>query len=440
MPIIRKTNKGVRNMPTMNLPIPKIEGPACYDAESCFVLSVAQKISFIDENLLQVLNSYRRQICLDIPLRKDDGSLITVKAYRIQHNNARGPYKGGFRIHPAVTLEEVQMLANLMTWKGAVVNIPYGGAKGGIAIDPKTLTKTELERLVRAYTYQLGENIGPHIDIPAPDVNTNAQTMAWVYDEYAKSHSTDALGVVTGKPIGLGGSEGREEATGRGVMYVVREVAKDLKLDLSKTKTLIEGFGNVGYHAARLIVNELKGKIVGVSTSKGGIYNPNGIDVQAAHKYYSEKGTLKGFPDADFLSSREFLMADCDILIPSALEGSIDNEVAEKSKAQIFVEGANGPVTGGANEILMEKRRVVVPGILANAGGVIVSYFEWVQNLQQFYWNHEEVNRKLEKLIVNAYESVRDLSRAKKISLRQAAYTIGLERVAQAIILRGTGF
>ena len=427
-------------MPTMNLPIPKIEGPACYDAESCFFQSVAQKISFIDENLLRVLNSFRRQICLENPLRKDDGKLITVKAYRVQHNNARGPYKGGFRIHQDVTLEEVQMLANLMTWKGAVVNIPFGGAKGGIAIDPKTLTKTELERLVRAYTYQLGDIIGPHTDIPAPDVNTNAQTMAWFYDEYAKSHATNALGVVTGKPVGLGGSEGREEATGRGVMYTLREIAKDLKLDLSKTKILVEGFGNVGFHAAKLIHEELNGKIVGVSTSKGGIYNPNGIDVTAAHEYYTQNHSLKGFPGTDFMSPREFLMADCDVLIPSALEGSIDNQIANKTNAQIIIEGANGPVTGSANEILIDKRKVVAPGILANAGGVIVSYFEWVQNLQQFYWTHEEVNKKLEKIICDAYVKVRDLSRAKKISLRQAAYTIGLERVAQAIILRGTGF
>ena len=427
-------------MPTMELPIQKIEGAACFDAESCFFQSVAQKISFIDENLLKVLNSFRRQISLDIPLRKDDGTLITVKSYRVQHNNARGPYKGGFRIHQAVTLEEVQMLANLMTWKGAVVNIPYGGAKGGISIDPRTLTKTELERLVRAFTYQLGDNIGPHTDIPAPDVNTNSQTMAWVYDEYSKSHSTDALAVVTGKPIGLGGSEGREEATGRGVMYNLREIAKDLKLDLSQTKILIEGFGNVGYHAARLIHDELGGKIVGVSTSKGGIYNPKGIDVKAAHDYYAKHNSLKGFPNADFMSPREFLFADCDIMIPSALEGSIDNEVADKTKAQILIEGANGPITASANEILLDKRRVVAPGILANAGGVVVSYFEWVQNLQQFYWTHEEVNNKLEKIIVDAYVKVRDLSRAKKISLRQAAYTIGLERVAQACILRGTGF
>ena len=427
-------------MPTMNLPIPKIEGSACFDAESCFFLSVAQKVSFIDENLLKVLNSFRREICMDIPLRKDDGTLVTVKAYRVQHNNARGPYKGGFRIHQQVDLDEVRMLANLMTWKTAVVNIPFGGAKGGLSIDPHTLTKTELERLVRAYTYNLGDNVGPHTDIPAPDVNTGSQTMAWFYDEYAKSHSIDAYGVVTGKPLGLGGSEGREEATGRGCMYTLREICKDLKFDLSQGKTLVEGFGNVGYHAARLIVNELKGKIVGVSTSKGGIYNPKGIDVEAAHKYYTQNKTLKGFPNADFLSSDEFLLADCDVLIPSALEGSITPRVAEKTNAQIIIEGANGPVTAQANEILIDKRRVVAPGILANAGGVVVSYFEWVQNLQQFYWSHEEVNKKLEKIIVLAYENVRDLSRKNKISLRQAAYTIGLERVAKAILLRGTGF
>jgi len=428
-------------MAIMSLPIPKVEGKVCYDAESCFVQAVAQKLSFIiDEGLIKYLTSFRREIVMDIPLRKDDGILITVQAYRVQHNNARGPYKGGIRYHHEVDLHEVRMLANLMTWKSAVVDIPYGGAKGGITIDPKKLTKTELERLTRAYTYHLGENIGPHTDVPAPDVNTNAQVMAWIYDEYAKSHSTDALGVVTGKPIGLGGSEGREEATGRGVMYILREVIKDLKFDLTSAKTLIEGFGNVGFHAARLIHDELKGKIVGVSTSRGGIYNPKGIDVMAAHRYYLEKGSLVGFPNADFLTCEEFLTADCDVLIPAALAGSIDEKVATKTNAQIIIEGANGPVTAAANEILIDKRRVVTPAILSSAGGVIVSYFEWVQNLQQFYWTHDEVNKKLERVIVTAYEKVRDLSRKQKTTLRQAAYTLGLERVAQACLLRGVGF
>lgn len=427
-------------MTVMNLPIPKIEGTVCHDAVSCFVLSVAQKISFIDDNMIEYLNSYRREIIMQIPLRRDDGTLITVNSYRVQHNNARGPHKGGIRFHPEVNLIEVRALANMMTWKTAVANIPFGGAKGGICIDPKTLSKVELERLTRAYTYHLGDNIGPHTDIPAPDVNTNAQIMAWMYDEYAKSHSHDALAVVTGKPVGVGGSEGREEATGRGVMIVLRECAKDLKVDLSKTKILVEGFGNVGYHAARLIQDELKGKIVGVSTSKGGIYNPNGIDVKAAHRYYLEHSLLAGFPNVDHLSTKEFLVADCDVLIPAALSGSIDDRVAEKTPAQIIIEGANGPVTATGNEILLERRKVVAPAILASGGGVVVSYFEWVQNLQQYYWTHEEVNAKLERVMVPAYERVRNLSREKKISLRQAAYTIGLEKVAQACILRGTGF
>ncbi len=427
-------------MPTMNLPIPKIEGAVCYDAQSCFFYAIARGISLIDENLLQVLNSYRRQISLEIPLRKDDGKLITVKAFRVQHNNARGPYKGGFRIHQSVKLDEVKMLANLMTWKTAVVNIPFGGAKGGIEVDPKTLTKNELERLIRAYVYHLGGNIGPHTDIPAPDVNTNAQVMAWVYDEYSKTHSTDALGVVTGKPVGLGGSEGREEATGRGVMYILREIAKDLKIDLSQTKITIEGFGNVGSNAAKLIQKELNGKIVGISTVQGGIYNPKGIDVFKAHEYHQQNGSLLGFPGVDHVSCEELLLADTDILIPAALEGSITSKIAEKTNAQIIIEAANAPVNASANEILIDKRKVVAPDILSNAGGVIVSYFEWVQNLQQFYWAHDDVNKKLEKTITDAYVKVRDLSRAKKISLRQAAYTIGLEKVAQACMLRGTGY
>lgn len=426
-------------MTVMNLPVPKIEGTACFDAVSCFVLSVAQKISFIDDDMIEYLNSYRREITMQIPLRKDDGSLITVHAYRVQHNNARGPYKGGIRFHPEVNLMEVRALANMMTWKTAVADIPFGGAKGGICIDPKTLSKTELERLTRTFTRSLGENIGPHIDIPAPDVNTNAQIMAWIFDEYSKAHSHDALAVVTGKPVAIGGSEGREEATGRGVMYTLREIARDLEIDLSKAKILVEGFGNVGYHAARLIQKELGGKIVGVSTSKGGIYNPDGIDVMKAHRYYLEHGSLKDYPGVDHLSTNEFLKADCDILIPAALSGSINEEIAECTNAKVIIEGANGPVTASANEILIDKQRVIAPAILASGGGVIVSYFEWVQNLQQYYWTHEEVNKKLEKVIVTAYERVRDLSREKKISLRQAAYTIGLEQVAQASILRGTG-
>jgi glutamate dehydrogenase/leucine dehydrogenase len=427
-------------MAIMDLPIPKVEGKICFDAESCFLEAVSQKISIIDENVLKVLNSYRREICLEIPLRKDNGEIITVKAYRVQHNNARGPFKGGVRIHASSDLDEVRMLSNLMTWKSAVVNIPFGGAKGAIAIDPYTLTKNELERLVRAYVHNLGENIGPHTDIPAPDINSNAQIMAWFYDEYAKSHSTNALGVVTGKPIAIGGSAGREEATGRGVMYILREVAKDLKLDLKETKILIEGFGNVGSNAAKLISKELGGKIVGVSNRDGGIYNPNGIDVFAAYEYNMKNHTLKGFPGCEFVGSREFIFLDCDILIPCALENTIDDEVANKTNAKIIIEGANGPVTSTANEILINNRRVVVPGILANAGGVIVSYFEWVQNLQQFYWGVDEVNTKLERILVSAYENVRDLSRARKTSLRQASYTIGLERVANACILRGIGY
>lgn len=425
---------------TMELQIPKIQGSACHDSVSCFVLSVAQKVSFVDDNLLQYLNSYKREITMQIPLRKDDGTIITVEAYRIQHNNSRGPFKGGFRIHPEVNLMEVKALANMMTWKTAVSNIPFGGAKGGIAIDPKTLSKTELERLVRSFTHNLGENIGPHTDIPAPDVNTNAQIMAWLYDEYAKKHSTDALAVVTGKPVTLGGSEGREEATGRGVMYILRECCKDLKYDVKDAKIIIEGFGNVGYHAARLIEEELGAKIAGVSTSKGGIYNTDGIDLKAANRYYKENGSLKDFPGCDFLSPEEFLLADCDVLIPAALSGSINKKIAEKTNAKLIIEGANGPCTAEANEILIDKQRVVVPGILASAGGVIVSYFEWVQNLQQFYWAHKEVNEKLDKTIVTAYEKVRDLSRERKISLRQAAYTVGLERVAEASKLRGTGY
>ncbi|MBI1858744.1 MAG: Glu/Leu/Phe/Val dehydrogenase [Candidatus Melainabacteria bacterium] len=425
---------------TMNLPIPKIEGTACHDAVSCFVLSVAQKISFIDDDMIEYLNSYRREITMKIPLRKDDGTLVTIPAYRVQHNNARGPYKGGVRFHPEVNLTEVRALANMMTWKTAVADIPYGGAKGGICIDPKTLSKNELERLTRAFTFHLGDNIGPHTDIPAPDVNTNAQVMAWMYDEYSKSHSHDALAVVTGKPVALGGSEGREEATGRGVMYVLREVARDLKVDLSKSRILVEGFGNVGYHGARLIQDELNGFIVGVSTSKGGIYNSKGIDVKKAHRYYLEHSYLKGYPDVDFMSPEEFLCADCDVLVPAALSGSINDKIAQKTPARIIIEGANGPVTATANEILIDKQRVIAPAILASGGGVIVSYFEWVQNLQQYYWTHEEVNKKLERVIVPAYERVRDLSREKKISLRQAAYTIGLEQVAQASILRGTGY
>lgn len=391
--------------------------------------------SNLDEDLLRMTLKPKREIVVEIPLRRDDGKFVSYQGYRVQHNDARGPFKGGLRYHPTVTLAEARILAHLMSLKTAVVNIPYGGGKGGIAVDPRSLSQRELETLSRNFTNLLGDNIGPLVDIPAPDVNTNAQIMAWIVDEYCKKHG-HSYGVVTGKPLELGGSLGRDEATGRGVMIATREAAKERGLDIKKATVVFQGFGNVSSFGARLIEQELGGKIIGVSTSQGAIYNKKGFDLAAAEEYYRKIKSLKGFPGVEWMSNEDLLTQDCDVLIPGAMENAITAKNASKIKASIIVEAANDCTDTEADKLLNERGIFVVPDILANAGGVVVSYFEWVQNLSNHYWEISQVRNELEKIMVNAYTRVSAVNREHKLSMRISAYTVALERIVKAMALR----
>ncbi len=377
-----------------------------------------------------------RELRVEVPVRMDDGTLKVFEGFRVQHNGVRGPAKGGIRYHPAVNIDEVRALAEAMTWKTAVVNVPFGGAKGGVNCDPSKMSQKELERLTRRYTSRIQILLGPYRDIPAPDVNTNAQTMTWVFDEYGKSHGyTPAC--VTGKPVELGGSQGREQATGRGVSWMVREVTRDVCLQLKNLRVAVQGFGNVGSNAAQLIAG-LGGRIVAVSDSRGGIHNPAGINVQSLLRHKKTTGSVAGLAGTEAISSAEVLEVDCDVLIPAALECVLNGENAYRVRAKVVVEGANLPTTPAADAIFEKRGITVVPDILANAGGVTCSYFEWAQNLQQIFWDEEYVNKELEKYMVRAYQSVAERAKKEKMSLRTAAYCIAVERVARAETLRGT--
>jgi glutamate dehydrogenase (NAD(P)+) len=410
------------------------------DAVTTYAQSAIEQLkgmqSVIDPDLLDAITRSKREIIVEVPLRRDNGKYETFRGYRVQHNDARGPFKGGLRFHPTVDLKEARTLAHLMSLKTAVVNIPFGGGKGGIACDPKQLSARELEVLTRNFTNLLGDNIGPLIDIPAPDVNTNAQVMAWIVDEYSKKRG-QCWGVVTGKPLELGGSVGRDEATGRGVMLATREAAKERGIDLSKAKVVFQGFGNVASFGARLIEQDLGGKIVGLSSSQGAIYNPGGIDLDAAWEYYRENRGLKGFGGVEWMTNEELLVQDCDILVPSALGDAINVKNARSIKAKIVVEGANDCTQADADKILADRDVFVVPDILANAGGVIVSYFEWVQNLNNHYWGIDQVRQELERIVVTAYRNVSAVSKDRRLTMRLAAYSVAMERIARAMILRG---
>jgi glutamate dehydrogenase/leucine dehydrogenase len=361
----------------------------------------------------------------------DSGSLQVFNCYRIQHTDVLGPYKGGIRFHPEVDLDEVKALALWMSLKTALVDIPYGGAKGGITVDPKTLTPTELERLVRKYTFRLVNDIGPNIDIPAPDMGTSAREMAWIFDEYRK-HRDSAYGVVTGKPIALGGSLGRKEATGRGVVCAMLEAVKEL--GLTDYTVAVQGFGNVGSHAA-LDLHQRGIKVVAVNDITGSVSNPAGLDIPALIKHRDRTGGIAGFAAAE--APAEFVACPCDVLLPCAKENTITAENAGSIKARLIVEGANGPTTPEGDRILNDRKILVVPDILANAGGVIVSYFEWVQNREGFYWEEEDVNNRLFARLRKAYARVRAMADQKKISLRQAAYCLALDKIARALVDRG---
>ena len=379
-----------------------------------------------------------RNVSVDFPVKMDDGDVKMFTGYRVQHNNSRGPYKGGLRFSPKVNLDEVKALASWMTWKTAVVDVPFGGAKGGVLCDPTKMSRAELERMTRRFTYEITDIIGPDVDIPAPDMNTNAQVMSWILDTYSMGQRRDVLGVVTGKPTFLGGSQGRTEATGRGIVVIAMEAVKDEGFEPKGLTAVVQGFGNVGYHAARILIE--KGvRVIGISDISTAIYNPRGIDVEDARKYAEKnKLLLEGYDKAEHVSPKESILeVETDILIPAAVENQITMENAGNIKAKFVVEGANGPTTPDADRILYEKGIIVVPDILANAGGVTVSYFEWVQNIQREQWRYETVVRKLEEKLINAYRNTHNLAEKEKVDMRTAAYMIAIDRVARATRTRG---
>jgi len=390
----------------------------------------------IDEGTRKVLARPRRVLEVSCPVHMDDGSIDVFRGFRVQHSMVRGPAKGGIRYHPGVTLDEVKALASWMTWKCAVVNIPYGGGKGGIICDPKKMSQGELERLTRRYTAEISIIIGPEKDIPAPDVYTNPQTMAWIMDTYSMTVGYTALGVVTGKPIPVGGSQGRGEATGRGVFFVTQEALKAKGMKAEGAKLAVQGFGNAGTVAASLLTGAGL-VLVAASDSKGGVHNPKGMDFAKLMAHKNETGSVVGFPGADAIGSDDVLTVDCDVLVPAALENSITMKNAANVKARIVAEAANGPTTPVADKILFEKEVMVIPDILANAGGVTVSYFEWVQGLQSFFWDEDTVNKHLERIMRKSFADVHEAAKAKRADLRSGAYVVAVGRVAEALKLRG---
>jgi glutamate dehydrogenase (NAD(P)+) len=390
----------------------------------------------LDPGLRRVLREPRRELTVHFPVKMDDGSVQVLTGYRVQHNLGRGPAKGGIRYHPDVTLDEVKALAMWMTWKCAVVAIPFGGGKGGVVVDPKKLSMKELEALTRRFTTEISVLIGPERDIPAPDVNTNAQVMAWMMDTYSMHVGYTVPGVVTGKPISLGGSEGRAEATARGVVYTIIEAANDLGLDLRRSTVAVQGFGNAGSIAARLMAAE-GSRVVAVSDSAGGIHRDDGLDIERVMAWKREHGTVVGFPGAEPISNAELLELPCDVLIPAALENVITERNAERIGARIVAEAANGPTTPEADAILFRRGIFVIPDILCNAGGVTVSYFEWVQDLNRDHWSEAIVNAKLREIMVKAFGEVRSVAEREHCDNRLAAYLLAVQRVADATAMRG---
>lgn len=399
------------------------------------LLQIAGKKLKLDQGIHEMLKRPIRTIIVNIPVVMDDGSIRIFTGYRVQYNDTLGPTKGGIRYHPELTLDEVIALSAWMTWKTAVVGLPLGGSKGGIRCNPKEMSSGELERLTRGYTRALARFIGPYSDVPAPDVYTDAQTMAWIMDEYSQIVGCNTFGVVTGKPVCIGGSLGRNEATSRGVMYTVIETAKHLGIELKGATVVVQGFGNVGYHAARLL-HELGCKIVAISDSKGGIYSSYGLDPTKVLEHKNERGSVIGYGNCKCLTNKELLELECDILVPAALENQITGANAGKIRSKIVAEGANGPTTPQADEILFRNGVFVIPDILANSGGVIVSYFEQVQNQMNYYWSEEEVRNKLQSIIVSAFKEVLAVAEEYKVNMRIAAYMKALKRVADAMLVR----
>tara|TARA_B100001093_G_scaffold196979_1_gene189249 strand:- start:132 stop:1364 length:1233 start_codon:yes stop_codon:yes gene_type:complete len=388
----------------------------------------------LKSNIARALEMPDRELKVEIPFRKDNGEIDSVVGFRVQHNNTRGPFKGGIRYHHHVDIEEVRSLATLMTWKTALIDIPYGGGKGGIGINPGDYSKTELERISRKFFRAIDPIIGVNIDIPAPDVNTNAQVMSWFMDEYSQTHGYTP-GIVTGKPLELGGSEGREAATGRGTAIITREAAEKWNINLKGAKVVVQGFGNVGSYAAKFL-HEYGCKIIGVSDISGGLYEPEGFDVDELFDYNYEHRTIDGYQQGKKITNEELLALECDFLIPAALGSAINEQNVDSLNCKIIIEAANGPVTGEAADKLWKKKIAIIPDILTNAGGVTVSYFEWVQNLQQFKWPESEINEKLEQKMVNAFNEVYAVKENKKIPMRIASFMVAIDRVSTAYALR----
>lgn len=397
--------------------------------------NVAKYIN-LDKGIHKILQYPRRELIVSIPVKMDNGTIEVFTGYRVQHSTVCGPAKGGIRYHPDVTLNEVKALAMWMTWKCAVVELPYGGGKGGIICNPKQMSSGELERLTRRYTNEIGIIIGPECDIPAPDVYTNSQIMSWIMDTYSMNIGHSVLGVVTGKPLILGGSPGRNEATARGCVYTILEACKHLKKDITKSKVVIQGYGNAGAIASILISQE-GATVIAVSDSQGGIFNEKGLDPQKVLEHKTKTGSVINFDNAQNISNAELLELECDILIPSALENQITEQNAKNIKADIIAEAANGPTTPEADEILYKNGKFVIPDILANAGGVVVSYFEWVQGLQAYFWSEKEVNEKLKIRMTSSFEKVLEIHKREKVNMRLAAYIKAVQRVSDVLKIRG---
>jgi glutamate dehydrogenase/leucine dehydrogenase len=391
----------------------------------------------LESGVIEVMKSPKRELAVNFPVKMDDGSVRVFTGYRVQHNEARGPYKGGIRYHPQVDIDEVRALSAWMTWKTAVVGIPYGGAKGGIICDPKKMSVGEIERMTRRFAAEISIIIGPEKDIPAPDVNTGGREMAWIMDTYSMQKGYACPGVITGKPLNIGGSLGRPEATSRGLVYTVREAAKKIGLDLKGATVAIQGYGNVGAFAHKLIQHEFGSSVMAVTDSKGGIVSEKPLDYEAVLAHKKKTGSVIGFPGTKPITNEEVLELEVDVLLPCALENVITKENAGRIKAKISGEGANGPTTIDADEILFKNGVLVLPDILANAGGVTVSYFEWVQDLQNYFWTEDEVNQRLDRIITKAFHEVWDMAQKHKVNMREAAYLVAVDRVADATKTRG---
>ena len=406
-----------------------------FEAQTTRFDFAAKKLN-LEEGLWKILSQPAREITVHIPVSMDDGRIELFTGYRVQHSMARGPAKGGVRYAPDVTLDEVKALASWMTWKCAVVNIPFGGAKGGIICDPKKMSQAELERMTRRYTAELVEFIGPEKDVPAPDMNTNEQTMAWMMDTYSMHMRQTVNAVVTGKPLNIGGSRGRREATGRGVLICCDQAIQKLGMDREKTRVIVQGFGNVGSNAAQLMF-QAGYKVIGIGEWDGGLYNANGIDIDKLVEHKQRNGSIHGFSGADKIATADLLISDCEILAPCAMENQITSKNVDKIKAKIIAEGANGPTTAPADQVLQEKGVFIIPDILCNAGGVTVSYFEWVQDRQGFFWKEATVNQQLEDILVDSFDAVVHYAETHSVNNRIAAYMLAVDRVAFTIKQRG---